>query len=220
MSIITGDLTLLGTLKPTGIVLPDNTVSNASCAANAAIARSKLAQDALAVYGIPMSAFRTHDAMATNLPGTSSGNDLAYVGGTHSTNSPSLKTADLKSAGATSNYARVELILPAEYDSGNTVTLRLNSYMLTTVADVSATVDVTCFKADRIGGVGSDICATVAQDMNSLTPANKDFTITPTGLVPGDKLDVRIEVAVNDASTGTAVIAAIGAVELLLDIRG
>jgi hypothetical protein len=53
-----------------------------------------------------------------------------------------------------------------------------------------------------------------------VTFADKNFEITATGLSPGDQLDIRITVAVVDAATGTAVEAALGAVELCLDIKG
>lgn len=184
------------------------------------IARSGLTQDANQVFSVPLSAFRVWDAIATNLPGTSANDDLGLAGGTFGTDGPKLTTGDLKAAGATTRYARAQLRLPPEYDDGETVTLRISGGMETTVSDTTATVDVEAYKVDREGSVGSDICATAATTINSLTFANVDFTITATGLAAGDLLDVRIAVAVNDAATGTAVIASLGAVELLLDIRG
>ena len=96
----------------------------------------------------------------------------------------------------------------------------MSAGMTTTVASASATLDVQAYKADRESGVGADICATAAIDINSTSWANRDFTITATSLSPGDVLDVRIAVAVVDSATGTAVIASIGAIELLCDIRG
>lgn len=216
----TGDTEVLGNFSATTMVLPASSVSNSQVMSNAAIARSKLAQDANAIYTIPATAWRIHDSLATSLPDTSSGNDLGCVGGTFSTNTPSLQTADLKAAGATNNYARLLFALPPEYDSGQTITLRLHCAMLTTVADNSATIDVECYKSNKECGLGSDLCSTAAQDMNSLAWADKDFTINPSGFVAGDLLDIRITSAVNDATTGTAVIACIGYTAMLLDIKG
>jgi hypothetical protein len=89
------------------------------------------------------------------------------------------------------------------------------------VASVTATVDLEAYLSDKFGAVsGSDLVTTAATTINSLTPANKDFTLTATNLAPGEWIDFRIKVAVNDSGTGTAVIAAIGTVEFLLDIRG
>jgi len=202
------------------MTLPDASVSNASVKSDAAIARAKLAQDTLSRFPVKLTDLRVWDAFQTNLPGTSATDDLGLYGGTFGSASPQIKTYDLKAAGAQTLYARVQIPLPAEYDAGETVTLRLHAGMETTVADTSATVDVEAYESDSEGGISADLCATAAQTINSLVKADKDFTITPTDLVAGDMLDVRITVAVNDAATGTAVIAAIGAIELLCDIRG
>ena len=181
--------------------------------------RADINQTTIAAFNIPLTSFRIHDAFNTNLPGTSSGNDLGLVGGTFGTASPVLQTADLKAAGATSNYARALFQLPAEYDAGETIIIRVHTQMVTTVSDTTSTIDVECYKVDQAGGIGSDLCATAATTNNSLTDADIDFTITATGLAAGDVFDLRITSAVNDAATGTAVIAEIGNVDLRCDIR-
>jgi len=184
------------------------------------LARSYLEQDDNKVYPINLTDFRVWDALHTNLPGTAATDDLALVGGTFGTNSPTIQTGDLKAAGATSRYARVMIPMPAEYVAGETVTLRLHAGMKTTVADTTATADVEAYESDREEGISADLCATAAQSINSLTLADKDFTITATNLEPGELLDVRIHLAVNDAASGTAVIGLIGAVELVCDVKG
>ena len=182
-------------------------------------ARSNLTQDANAVFAVPWVDLRVWDALATNLPATPATDDLGLVGGTFGSASPKISTGDVKAAGCT-RYARFQFQLPVEYDAGASVTMRLHAGMTTTVADTSATVDVECYKSDGEAGVGSDICATAAQSINSLTDADKDFTITATGLSAGDVLDIRLTITVVDAATGTAVIADIGAIEVLVDIKG
>jgi hypothetical protein len=92
--------------------------------------------------------------------------------------------------------------------------------METTIADVSATVDLQAWKPDGAGAVGSDLVTTAAQTMNSLTPADKTFTLDDSGIVKGDKLVVVLTVAVNDAATATAVTAAVYEIDLLCDTRG
>lgn len=184
------------------------------------IPRAKLEQDVLASYAIPWTAWRVWDALGTNLPGTAANDDLGLVGGTFGTNSPTIQTGDLKAAGATTRYARCQIWLPPEYDAGQTINLRFHAGMKTTVADVSATLDAEAYKSDTEEGVGSDLVSTAAQSINSLTLADKDFVIDGSALSPGDLLDVRIAVEVNDAATATAVIGLIGAAFLLIDIRG
>lgn len=207
MAVFDNDITVPGTAYLRGGIEP-------------ALARSNLLQDSNQVYVIPLIAFRVWDAITTNLPSAGANDDIGLVGGTWATDSPSLQSGDLKSAGATDRYARVQIPLPIEYVGGQTVTLRFRAGMLTTVADNSATLDVVAYEPDREAGIGADLCATGATTINSVTLADKDFTITATGLNPGDMLDVRIHMAVNDAGTGTAVIAIIGSVELLCDVKG
>lgn len=196
---ITGDLQVNGTL-PT-------------------YSRTWLQQDPNALFAVPWASLRVWDAAATNLPATSASDDLGLYGGTFASATPKISTGDVKAAGCT-RYARFQFQIPAEYDAGASVTLRAHAGMTTTVADTSALLDVECYKSDREAGLGSDLCATAAQSINSLTDADKDFVITPTGLSAGDVLDIRLTIVVVDAATGAAVIADIGALEMLVDIKG
>ena len=220
MGRIDDNLHIGGHLTAASMTVPSNAVVNASVAADAAIARSKLALDTLAEYPVKLTDFRVWDAMQTNLPGTSASDDLAIIGGTFGSAAPVLQTYDVKAAGSVTLRARVTLSMPAEYAAAETVQLRVRGGMTTTVADNSATVDIEAYKIDEFGGIGSDLCSTAAQSINSLTAGDKDFTISASTLSAGDQLDVRITVAVNDAATGTAVKATLGKVSLLCDVRG
>jgi len=179
-----------------------------------------LKQDANAIFPIMLTSLRVWDAYSTNLPGTAATDDLALIGGTFATAPPTISAGDLKNAGATTRYARFQMQLPECYDSGETVTLSIYAGMVTTVASSSCTVDVQCYKLNKITGIGSDLCATAAITMNSLVFGAKDFTITPSGLVAGDTFDVRIAIACSDTATGTAVTPTIAAIDLVCDIKG
>lgn len=179
-----------------------------------------LKQDALAIFPVNMTDLRVWDALQTNLPGTAAADDLALIGTTFGSTSPRVTAGDCKALGATSRYARFMVELPECYESGETVQISISAGMVTTVASASCTVDVECYKIDKIGGIGSDLCATSATTINSLTFGSKAFTITSSGLVAGDVLDVRITIAVNDGATATAVTPTIGGIDLLCDIKG
>lgn len=182
---------------------------------------SILAQEDLAKYPIKMTDWRVFDAMQTNIPGTPASDDLGLIGTTHGTDCPYLSTGDLKAAGATTRRARCTVAMPVEYQAGETVNIVVSAGMKTTIADVSATVDIEVYKSARDGlKTGSDLCATAATTINSTTFSDKTFSITSSGLSPGDELDIRLSVAVNDAATATAVIGAVGAVDLKCDIKG
>lgn len=179
-----------------------------------------LKQDALAIFPIRLTGLRVWDAFHTNLPGTAATDDLALAGTTFGSTAPVITAGDCKALGATSRYARFMVELPECYEAGETVTLSLSAGMVTTVASASCTVDVECYKIDKVTGIGSDLCTTSATTINSLVFAAKVFTITPSSLIAGDVLDIRLTIACNDAATGTAVTPTIAGIDLLCDIRG
>lgn len=165
---------------------------------------------------VPLTSFRVHDALQTNLPGTAANDDMAIITGTPGTDAPTLQGVDFGGT-TTDEAAACELVIPEDYAPGGTLTLRVRAAMLTTVSDGTATVDVNVWKPDGDGAVGSDLCATAAQSINSLTLANKDFTITPTGLVAGDKLMVKLSFAGSDTGNVGVMIPEIQSVTLLYD---
>lgn len=204
--IINNSLKVVGNIEWTGTHTP--------------IQRTGIAQTELAAYAIPWSAWRVWNAYGTLLPATPATDDLGLVGGTFATGSPSIQTEDVKALGAVDKYARCMVALPPEYEDGQTVQLRFHAGMLTTISDTTATLIAAVYKSDNEAGIGSNLYAGAALDVRSLTLADKDFNLTPTTLVAGDILDIRINLAVNDGATATAVIGIIGAAYLLCDIRG
>jgi hypothetical protein len=206
------------TVSFTTVTLPANAVTNSTVIAGAEIGRAKLALESKK-YLIPLTDLRVWDAMQTNLPGTGAADDLALIGGTFGTGSPSIQTGDVK-ASSTTRRARFLVPLPAEYENAGTVTLRASAGMVTTVSDTTATIDFEVYESNKTTGIGSDLCATAATTINSLTFGDKDFSITAAGLVAGDLLDVRVSIAVVDGATATAVIGAIGSLELICQVRG
>lgn len=201
----TGDVRIAGNLAVDGTLPP--------------YTRAALTQEADAVYPLDLCAFRVWDAPQTNLPGTAATDDLALQG-TWASQAIKITSGDVKALGTTTRYARVQAALPVEYVPGGPVTLRLSAGMKTTIAATSATLDVEVRKSDKISGIGADICATAALSINSLTFADKDFSITPTGLDPGDTLDIRLTIVTVDAGSATTVEAVVAAADLLLAIKG
>lgn len=200
---IQGDLTVRGTISP-------------------AISRATLQEDSDQPYVVPLTSAKVWDAVQTNLPGTAATDDLELnSGAVWGTDVPSVQTGDLKAAGATSRYALFEVSMPPEYIATGSAALRFSAGMITTVADTSCNLDVTAYLGDREAGAdGADLCITAAQSMNSLTYADLDFSLTSAALTAGDTVFIRVEIACTDAATGTAVIGAIGGIQLLLDIKG
>lgn len=187
--------------------------------ASTGLNRSQLIQTAAAAFTIPFTSFRVHDAMATLLPAAAADDDLGLNTGTPGTNSLTLRGVDFGGT-TTDEKGAFDFTVPVEYDAAETITVRVRCGILTTVADTSLTIDCECWKADGDGAVGSDLCSTAAQSCNSLTLANKDFTITPTGIAAGDTLIFRLSFAGTDAGNLGVMVPVISKVSVLLDIKG
>lgn len=197
--------------------------STITCSSSAITAQGRstiLVQDDNKRFPIRLTDFRIWDAVQTPLTGTAGTDDLALVGGTWGTNPMRIQAGDLKAAGATTRYARAEVVVPECYVAAQTLTINLYGYMTTTVADNSCTVDIEAYRRDKSGGISADLCTTLAQSINSLTAAEKTFVITETTFGPGDVLEIRIAIACNDAATATAVTPTLSAVDLVCDIKG
>jgi hypothetical protein len=215
-----GDHQFLGHVSAASMTVPSGSVTNSSISAVADIERSKLDQDVLKPYPVPSTSWRVWNALNTPLPATSSSDDLGLYPGTWGTTPWLIRSADVKTTTVTL-YSACEIVLPAEYDDGETVNIRLNAGFITTIPDGAATVDVEAYeKAGTGAALSADLCTTAATDFKSLTFANKDFNITATGLEAGSVLQVRIAMSIIDTATATAVIGAIEQVSLLCDIRG
>lgn len=204
-----------------GIVLdlPSGSIAGQAISSVADIAHTQLAQRPLQPTGIPLTRCRVWDAMQTTTPGTAASDDLGLITGTPGTHAPKLSSGDVKNS-TTSRKAAFELEVPSNYDDGQTFQLRMRAAVETTVASASCTLDLEVFKPDGDGLVGSDLCQTAAQIINSLTKANFDFTIDASALNPGDKLICIITIACTDVATGTAVTPCVYEIIRLADLRG
>ena len=201
------------------VTIPSGSIYNSQVAASAAVERAKLALETLKT-NVPLEMLRVHDAFQTNLPTTAASDDLGLIIGTFGTDAVVVQTSDAKATTVTQR-ARFSFRLPENYQTGEAISFVAFAGMKTTVSDNSATVDFEVYaKNTSTGLVGSDLVTTSATTINSLTAAAKEFAITPTSLVAGDELDVRVTIAITDGATGTAVIGRIMKLYALLSVRG
>ena len=188
------------------------------------LSRAKLTQDDLQKYDLPLENFVVHDEPGTPLPATGANpqDDFGVTGATYGTNSIALITRDEKAnAGAHAVYGRTSYTLPPEYVAGQTLQIVVVAGANTTVAGTSMTVDAQACKVHATDGTaGADLVSTAAQPCNDLVAAAFTFTLDPSGLSAGDKLDIRIAITTNDAATPTAVKGVVNRAYLLADIKG
>lgn len=198
-----------------------NSIPGNRLKSNAEIGRLQLAQRPNVIRRISPFEWRVWDSGA--LLGTPGNDDLGLVAGTFGTDVFKISAGDLESAGATTRRAILQLPIPENYEDGQTLTLRLRAAMEGSVADNSCEIDAEIYEVGNSGEAGgspTDLVTTAAQDMNSVTPTDFDFAITPDDVVAGDILEIRISITCNDAATGTAVTPVIYKTALLYDARG
>jgi hypothetical protein len=208
----------MATIANVTILLPDSSINDVDIAANANIDPTKMAQRVLAEYVVPVHAFRVWDAVASNPVSAAASDDLGLVTGTWGTNPVRITAGDLKAVGATTRRIYFSIPVPPNFENGQTIQIRANAKMETTIADTTCTIDFEAY-AGSSGSPGSDLVTTSATSMNSLTASNYDFTVTGSSLA-GKLLECRMSIACNDAATGTAVTPAVYKVSLLCDTRG
>lgn len=207
MNGVDGDFRVGGNLRIGGKLLPP-------------LERDGLLQEDSVPFPTSLTDFRIYDT-GQPLSATPASTALGLIAGAYATSNLYLSAGDLKAAGGTTRRARILATLPPEYVDGQTIVIRLSAGMKTTVADTSCLIAVEAYKVGRDTNVsGSNVVTTSAQSINSLTFADKTFAVDPSTLSAGDQLDIRVSITCTDAATLTAVIAAIAAMDLLLDIQG
>lgn len=181
--------------------------------------RSGLITDEAKPYILLLDTWRVTGTGA--LLGASAGTPAGAFGityGTLGTASPKI-VSEAASGNTKTNKMRRSFPLPPEYVSGQPITVRVRAKEEVGAATVSTTVDVKVYKTDKEAGIGSDICATDAIDVTTAV-GNKDFTVTPTGLVAGDVLDIEVTGVVTDTGGTVGTVLAVYDVAVLLDIKG
>lgn len=113
-----------------------------------------------------------------------------------------------------SDYAQIDAVLPAWYRNGASITVRIRAKWSTTLLTASSKVDLEA-KVAADGSLGSDICATAAQQVTT-SFADYDFVITPTSRVAGETLTLRVALLGDDTGGTINTAGAISAISLVL----
>ncbi len=158
-----------------------------------------------------LESLKVWDAMNSNIVNAGAADDLGLITGTLGTDAPTVQSGDSKTA-TTNRYAAFTVQVPDDYVNGSPLSIVIKAGMKTTVADGSANVDVQAYRA---ADPTVDICSTNQQSMNSLTAADKTFVLTPTNVVAGETLIVRVKIGIVDAATGTAVIGVLSSIKVV-----
>jgi len=206
-----------GTLDISGATVTYRAIANADVAADAAIARSKLAEEALAVYGIPFTALRNASAVA--LVAAAEDNEFGLTSAGFGTGTLVID-GDPASAESETSTLMFEFILPPEYVAAGDVNLVITARESVGTATVATTYSCEAYESDGEAGAGSDLAG--SPDVTDITNNWQTSTtaITAAGLVAGDRLIVFVRLVTDDTGGTVGTVAQIGKVELHIDIKG
>jgi hypothetical protein len=209
-------------LQNVSLTIPAASISGNALSGNAEILHSQMRQRVLQPFPVNWADFRVWDAQVSNPVAVAASDDLALLPAAFTASGAStlISAGDCKNLGATTRRVAFFTSVPAEYDDGETIQIRIRAFMSTTVASTSCTVDLEAFIVGSSSTVGSDLVTTAATTMNSLTASDKDFTIDAASVNPGDLLLCRLTIVCNDTATATAVTPTVSSVVLLCDTRG
>jgi len=148
---------------------------------------------------IPMDEWLIWDS-ATLAPLTATANtdDLGYTLGTIGTDAPLLHAVN--DDAETIQYARQQVFVPTNYIAGQAISLAITVVEGAT-ADTDAGIDANVY---RQAAPTVDIQSTALQDVKGAAAGVKTFVLTPTNVVPGELLDIRIFLDIDDNAGSTA----------------
>ena len=182
-----------------------------------AIQRGNQEQIALQRLAIPIDALRYSDGVipvataAAGKPGIKMGGWGAGTGYFQGENAKNTTKTE---------YLAFDFRLPESYDDGQDIKAGINCRVNQDGGTISVkTVDVEVYKAADAGTVGSDICATAAQNIDT-SFAEYLFVITATGLVRGDRLRVLVKTVVTETANAGTQYMEMGPPSMYVDIKG
>lgn len=196
-----GGITLKNLTALNQVTVPSGGLTIGSTAMTATAAQLNAAATAVAGsvvdYPIRLQDFVPVTAVKDALADTPDGTTLGLA----DTAAAALTGSTTNSGGTNSvtETASADFVLPETYSAGAALTLRIRAKV--SVARTTAQTVDAFVKLIGDAALGSDICATNAQTITA-SYANYDFTITPTGLVPGSILNVALSV-LNTAGVAT-----------------
>lgn len=97
-------------------------------------------------------------------------------------------------------------VLPENYVAGGLISLKVSALVILAgdaANDATSTIDMEARKVTKAtGAVGSDLVSTAPITL-ATAGADYEFVVTPTGLVPGDKLSCKFTTSVVETAGGT-----------------
>lgn len=193
--------------------------------ADNSVERIKLTTETLVAYPIPLSQCKAGGAGSTGniLDCNGIANSYRIMVGAYGTGGAFLRSADFAGGTTVTATLLTEFALPAEYVAGTDFEVVVNAGLWDDglgAALGTCTVDVQAYKLDDEGSPGSDINTDAAQNI-TLTATNYSFTISGTGLVAGDRLEIFVQQSIQETGAPPEdLYGELGSLEAQLNIKG
>jgi hypothetical protein len=194
----------------------DATINNAGVVTITNLARTKLAEDSLARYQIEL--MRMRNATGSVMSNSSEANKFYISAGGWLSGTLQLRT-EAAQGNTKSDYLCFEFVLPPEYVAGQDVQLVISARYTGSGTAGTTTLYALVYELGDDGTVGGDLCTTAIQNLTS-SFADYTWTITPTGLVAGDRLMIQVEGVIQETGGSTTLYGVVGNIEMQIDIKG
>lgn len=104
--------------------------------------------------------------------------------------------------------------LPQNYVAGTNLSVKIK-HRVSTPANTTANIDAGFYESNGNGGVtGSDLVTTSATTYNSATWTETTFSVTGTGLNPGDQFELHVRMVVDDSAGATGARSELGEITI------
>lgn len=184
---VVGDLAVSGTFTPTTVALPAGSIERADLATESVFI--DLEERLKGADGADLSLSETAGDFFRNV-----GTNQWLIDGEATINETEV------------SVGLFNFVLPENYVAGGTITLVVSAMVILAgdaANDATSTIDMEArLMTKETGAVGSDLVTTAAQTL-ATAGADYSFTVTPTGLVAGDKLVCKLTTSVVETAGGT-----------------
>lgn len=175
--------------------------------------RASMIEDALAIYGMPITSIRAADGAGLGLSETAGDHFISLSSDVW------LLQGEEAISETEASVSRFQFVLPPEYVSAGDVKLRLKHRCNGAGTKGTATVDVSAYEQTGNGAKGSELVTTAPTATLKTTWTTTDFVLTAAGLVAGDILNFVVTSSIQE-SAGNALAAQIDGIAVLLDVKG
>jgi len=217
LTALTLSVSVLPVSAGTQQIKQDTTFTGTVTVPNGSFTRAKLATESAVsdVLLIP-NAFRNDDGSI--IAAAASSGKMGITSGGHGTGGIKL-VGEAAQNNTKTDYFITSFMLPPNYVAGSAITIKFTAKYSGSGTAGTKTLDMEAYKLAKAGTVGSDLCSTTVQTITS-SSVEYSFTVTPTGLVAGDKVQIIGTLVVQETGNVSTLTGEVSDARACYDIKG